>query len=49
VRKAAALVQGETMGGRETVKLKVARRCRTPILTEQEFFTIARTQERRNY
>ncbi|MDQ2987399.1 MAG: hypothetical protein M3R13_11905 [Armatimonadota bacterium] len=45
---AAALVQGETMGGRETEKLKVARKCGSLILTEQEFFEIARRQARRN-
>lgn len=49
VAQATALVQGEAMGDRKTLKLKAARACGALILTEREFFDIALRQERRKH
>jgi HKD family nuclease len=48
IRNAAALVQGEAMGNEDTIKLRTARDLGAPILTQEEFFAIARTQESRS-
>lgn len=47
LRNAAALVQGELMGGEDTIKLRTARSLRSLIITEEEFFAIARAEEKK--
>jgi hypothetical protein len=47
IRNTDALVHGEAMGNEDTIKLRTARDLGAPILTQEEFFAIARAEERR--
>jgi hypothetical protein len=46
VPHAAALVQGELMGGEDTLKLRTAREVGAVIITQEEFLTLLAKEER---